>query len=894
MEWIARMRRRLRALFRKEDVERDLDAEMRFHLEMEAEDLAHRRALDAAEARRRAAVAFGGVERYKEDVRDARGTRVVEDALADARFAARTLLRNPGFAIAAIATLALGIGATTAIFSVVNGILLRTLPYPDAERIVQLVHIGKEGNRMPAMSDPNVVDLAEQSRSFEGIATLGYRFTAPVTGAREPVRASVVPVSRDFLSVMRVQPVRGRAFVADEQREGGSPAVLVSHGFWRRQLDGAADAIGRTLTFNDRVHTIVGVMPPEFDYPAGADLWVPRELSGTVPSRTAHNARPLARLADGVTMEQASAEVSAIARRLRAQYGDDTWMVDADVASLREGLVGGVRPALLVLLGASAVLLLIACANVTNLLLARASTRQRELAVRRALGAGRRRIAQQFLVEALVLALAGGALGVLLAVWGVRALVALEPGNLPRLAEIRADWIVLAFAFALSVGTAVALGLLAALRGASDDLRPALAEGGRTLAGGTHHRVRSALVVGQMAMTVVLLVGAGLLGRSFLRLVAVDPGYRTEGAVVLDLVMPWPESEAEARRLVARYDALAERLRSIPGVTAVGGVNDLPLAGGNYANGMFLIMTGLDERIEAAEFERLAKDASRTGFAAFRVAGPDYFRAMDIPLVRGRLFDARDDMDAPHVAVISRSLAETRWPAEDPVGKVIQYGNMDGDLTPFTIVGIVGDVREANLASDPEPTFYASYRQRPSSAGRFSFVMQGPGDPAAVTASARAAVRALLPDSPPRFRTLGEIVARSLADRRFSLVLLGAFGAAALLLAVTGVYSVISYLVTQREREIGIRIALGARTSSVLALVVRHGAALAAVGIVVGLLAALGLTRLLRGLLFGVSATDPVAFAAVAGTLALVAVAASWLPARRAARVEPMRILRGE
>ena len=670
--------------------------------------------------------------------------------------------------------------------------------------------------------------------------------------------------------------------------------MLVSHGFWQRRLDGAADAIGRTLTFNDRAHTVVGIMPPDFDHPAGAELWVPRELSGTTPSRTAHNARPLARLAPGVTMEQARAEVSAIAKRLRIEYGEDTWMLDADLAGLREGIVGSVRPALLVLLGASAVLLLIACANVTNLLLARASTRQRELAVRRALGAGRGRLAGQFLVEALVLALAGGAVGVLLAVWGVRALVALEPGNLPRVADIRVDWVVLAFALALSVGTAVALGLLAALRGASDDLRSTLAAGGRTLAGGAHHRVRSALVVGQMAMTLVLLVGAGLLGRSFLRLVSIEPGYRTGGAVVLDLVSPWPEDEAGGRRLVAQYDALAERLRAIPGVTAVGGVNDLPLAGGNYANGMFLTMSSLDERLDMADYERLSKDAARTGFAAFRIAGPDYFRAMDIPLVRGRVFEPRDDFDAPHVAVISESLAKEEWPGEDPIGKVIQFGNMDGVLTPFTIVGVVGDVREASLASDPAPTFYGSYRQRPASAARFSFVIQGGGDAASVTASARSAVRTLLPDVPPRFRTLEEIVARSVADRRFSLLLLGAFGAAALLLAVTGVYSVISFLVTQREREIGIRIALGARASSVLALVVRHGLVLAASGILLGVVAALALTRLLRGLLFGVSATDPAAFAGVAAGLALVAALASWLPARRAARVEPMRILRGE
>jgi predicted permease len=439
------------------------------------------------------------------------------------------------------------------------------------------------------------------------------------------------------------------------------------------------------------------------------------------------------------------------------------------------------------------------------------------------------------------------------------------------------------------------MGLLTAFRAGRGDLRAALAESQRTQAGaGATLRLRGALVVAQVAATIVLLVGAGLLGRSFMKLLDVNPGFRTQSSLVLDVSLPSGDhGSAWATQTAGFYDDLIDRLRAIPGVRDVGGVTVLPLAGESGGNGTFLIMGSADEQFDMEKFSRLARDPSRTGNAEFRVASAGYFRAMNIPLVKGRLFDERDTRESPHVAVISEALAKKRWPNEDPIGKVIQFGNMDGDLHPFTIIGVVGDVREESLATDPEPTFYADYRQRPWVANNFNIVMQGSVENATVIAAARRAVSDLRPDVPPRFRTMETVVSTSVADRRFTLLLIGVFGASALLLATLGVYGVISYLVTQRRQEIGVRIALGAQSTDVMKLVLRQGALLAGIGIVVGGAAALALTRLIRGMLFDVSTTDPLAFAAVILCMLAVALLASFIPARRAAGIAPMSILRG-
>lgn len=815
--------------------------------------------------------------------------------MRDIRFAFRTLSRAPFFTVIALLTLALGIGATTAIFTVVDGVLLRPLPYPEPQRIVRLSEVSAKGGKMN-FSDPDFEDIEAQTRSFTSLARVSDFGVVSTVAGNEAVRARLAAASKDFFRTMEVHPLRGRFFAPDEQREGGTPAVVVSYGFWRGALGGAPIEQGTTLTFDGKVFTVVGVAPPELDYPAGTELWMPAELVGRRPSRTAHNWPVLARLAPGVTLAQASADADNIARRLKQQYGDATDMVGAAMVPLREQMVGKLEPALLILLGASAVLLLIACANVVNLMMARMAAREGEYALRLALGASRARLVQQFVAESLVLATGGGMLGVVLAAVGVRALLAMQSGNIPRAADVHVSWSVLAFALGVSVAAALAMGLLTALRAGRGDLRAALAESQRTQAGaGATLRLRGALVVAQVAATIVLLVGAGLLGRSFIKLLAVDPGFRTESSLVLDVSLPSGSNHDSvwATRTVGFYDALMDRLRAIPGVREVGGVTLLPLSGENGGNGTFLIMTSADEQVDMESLSRLFRDPSRTGNAEFRVASAGYFRAMNIPLVKGRLFDERDTRESPHVAVISEALAKKRWPNEEPIGKVIQFGNMDGDLHPFTIVGVVGDVREESLATEPEPMFYADYRQRPWAAYNFDVVMQGNVENAAVIAAARRAVNDLRPDVPPRFRTIETVVSTSVADRRFTLLLIAVFGASALLLATLGVYGVISYLVTQRRQEIGVRIALGAQSSDVMKLVLHQGALLAGIGIVVGGAAALALTRLIRGMLFGVSTTDPLAFVAVILCMLAVALLASFIPARRAAGIAPMSILRG-
>jgi predicted permease len=816
-----------------------------------------------------------------------------ESWVQDLRFTVRHFKRSPGFVAITIATLGLGIGAATSIFSVVNGVLLRSLPYPNADRIVQLWELTASGAHQQ-FADPNFEDLRAQSRSFAGLAEIGSGEQVPMVIAGEAVRGRLAVVSRDFFTVMGVTPLRGRLFAPEEQRPGVAPAAVISEGLWRRQFGASRSAIGSQVMIGTHSVTIVGVLPAVLDVPAGTEIWLPRESTESVmTSRTAHNWEVVGRLAAGVSMEQARSDAGGIAKRLKAQYGDYTTMTDVGIVPLREQLVGETRQPLYILLGASVMLLLIACANVVNLLVARMAARQGEIAVRRALGAASGRLVQQCFVESLMLALGSAAVGVLLAQLGVALLLRLEPTNLPRVRDVRVDLVVLGFTIGVAMLAALVLGLLSAWWGARSDLREALSQSQRTQSGaGSSAGVRRTLVVAQIAMTLVLLVGASLLARSLAKVLSVDPGFRATHAVVLDVWVVDEGPQAVSRR-VQFYDALLERTRAIPGVTGVGAVNVMPLSSGNRTNGTFLIMNSLNEQIAPKDFERLAQDRTRTGNAEYRVASDDYFRTLGIPVLRGRAFEARDARESQPVAVISASLAKARWPNETPIGKIIQFGNMDGDLRPFIIIGVVGDVREANLAAPPQPTFYSLYRQRPVAARRLNVVMTTTGDPAPVIASARRIVRELRPDVPPRFRTMDMIVAESLADRRFMLLLAGVFGGAALALAALGVYSVISYLVTLRSRELSIRVAVGARAVDIVRLVLGQGTTLAMAGVVVGTLGAVAATRVIAGMLYGVTPTDPITFGLVAVTVALVALLASYLPARRAARVDAMEVLRG-
>ncbi|MBX6365311.1 MAG: ABC transporter permease [Gemmatimonadetes bacterium] len=821
---------------------------------------------------------------------------MLEDLARELRFGVRSLRRAPGFTVVAVLTLGLGMGAATAVFSVVDGVLLRPLSYPQPDRIVRLFQVGEDGQRMGQVSEPNFVDWQARTHSFAAMAEVVSGGKATVLSGGEPHQATVAMVSREFFDVLGVHPVLGRAFRPEEQQPGGVPAAVVSDAYWRGRLGARRDLGAEALTFEGRTYRVVGVMPPGFDYPGHTEVWTARELEPPSTSRTAHNFQVVARLAPGVPLERARAELSAVSRQMKREYGDDTSMSDADVVPLLQQMTERVRRALYVLFGAAGVLLLIACANVSNLQLARAAGRARELALRLALGAGRRRLVRQLLAESLVLSLAAGALGSLLALGGVRLLLAVNPGNLPRIENVGVSWAALGFALVVSLGAAAALGLATSLRaGARGDLRGALAQGQRTLAGGRGgQRVRDALVVAQVALTLVLLAGAGLLARSFLRLLAVDPGYRTTNALILDIVRDAPAGDpAAAARQVRFQDELLARLRAIPGVDGVGLVNTFPLAGLGGGDGTFIEMSRPDEIASLEEWERLQKIPGRTGYAEFRVASEGYFQAMGIPLRRGRLFEPGDGPDAPHVAVISESLARAQWPNQDPIGKFIQFGNMDGDIRGLRIVGIVGDVREGSSETPPAPMLYVNSRQRPGRAAWFSVVVHGRED-AATAAAARAIVRELDPRLPVSVRTIESAFDASLAGRRFSLVLVGVFATTALILAAMGIYGVVAYLVAQRTRELGIRTALGADAGDLVRLVLGRGATLGLAGTLVGLVAALALTRLMASLLFDVKATDPVAFAGVVALVGAAVLAASWVPARRATRVPPMAALRVE
>ena len=887
MERFVERWRRLRTIVGRGDVEAGLSEEIRFHIDQQT-DKNIRRGLDPAEARRQAFVQFGGVERVKEQTRDEFRPAFLEDFIRDLRYGARVLWRAKAFAFVSILTLGLGIGAATAVFSAINGVLLSPLPYPEPDRIVRLLQIDETGRRMGNASEPNFEDWKQRTRSFAGMALMASG-AVPVAFRSETIMITGASVSREFFDVLRQKPVLGRPFVDGERQVGGVRAVIVSDSLWRSRL-GAAPLADLTLRISNEVHQVVGVMPPGFDYPAASEFWTPREITARQLSRTAHNFQVVARLAPGESLPVAQAEISALSRQLKTQHGDGTWMSDATAVPLRDQLTATAQPTLLVLFGAAMLLLIIACLNVSNLQLARAATRRREIAVRLAVGAGRARITRQLLAEAMVLSGAAALLGIAIALVGVQALVTLQPGNLPRLQSIQVDWRVMLFAIGVAVTTAVVLGLVTSLRAARQQIRDTLSEGTRTMAGGkTGERVRQGLVIVQVALTVVLLIGAGLLARSFAKVLAVDPGYRTGRAVVLDLSWPFSQDPADPLRRKAAQHELMTQLGAIPGVESTGLINAFPLGSGG-ANGQFIEMTRVDEIQSFDDSARLGDELkTRVGFAGYRIVSEGYFSTMGIPVIRGRLFDERDGPDAPHVAVISQSLADTKWPDQDPIGRFVQFGNMDGDVRGFRIVGVVGDVREISPETLPGPLFYGYYRQR--MATRFSVVLRTTMA-GSIAPSARQVARQIDPDLPIQIRTIEDAFERALAGRRFSLTLIIVFSAVALLLATLGIYGLISYLVAERTREIGIRLALGAESTDVLRLVVGNGTALAAVGLGAGLAAALGLTRLLRGMLFGVTPTDPTAFIVVALVTLMSVVAASYLPARRAMRVSPVTAMR--
>lgn len=813
--------------------------------------------------------------------------------IGDLRYAIRHLGRVPGFTLTAILTLGLGIGATTTLFSVVHNVLLQALPYPDSDRIVRVFEVGTESRRASQMADFNFLDFSERSRSFEAMAQF-QTLPAAVSGGDEPTRVTVGQVSKDFFKVMGTQPHRGRTFHPEEQQEGAGYVAVLSYGFWQRYLGGETDLSKKTLTYGDNVVSLIGVMPPEFDFPAGADFWIPRELEPPTTSRTSLNKRVIARLADGVPLERARQDVSAIAGQLKQEHGEDIWMVDAAVSPLHEETVGDTRAPILILFGASSLLLLIACANVFNLLLARVASRERELAVRTAMGVGRFRLFQQFLIEALLLSLGGGALGFLLARWGVGLLRGFEVSNLPRLAEVQVGGTVLLFVLGASTLVAVGLALLALWRAAKAGVRAALVISQRTQTSGGSARTRGALVIAQVALTLILLIGTGLLVRSFQLLLQTEPGYRTDGLLILNCQLPWPTSDEQAEVQGNFHERLISRLRAFPGIANVAGINFIPLKT-QGPSGSYLMLNRPDEVMNFDDFRALYNTPGRSEYGQFRRVLPGYFKMMQIPLIQGRLLDERDHEEASHAAVVSETLAKTTWPGENPLGKLVQFGNMDGDLRPFTVVGVVGDIREESLESEPEAILYANSLQRTRAlSGAYNILIEPEADASALINPVRKLVHEVDPQAAPSIQPLAQIFDESLAKRRFQFLLLSSFGVTALLLALVGIYGLVSFRVAQRKQEIGVRIALGARTDQVVWQVVKQGLILAAGGVVLGLAGAFGATRLMESLLYGVTTTDPITFLSVPLILIGIAVLASFLPAFRASRVDPVTALRSE
>ena len=825
----------------------------------------------------------------------------METILQDLRHALRILRRNTGFSTIAVITLALAIGATTAIFSVVYGVLLKPLPYNDPNRIMAIFEVNSHGT-WSRLADPNFDDFRDQSQSFQAVAKYS-AYALSVSGASQPTRTMVCHVTPQFLTVFHVQPIIGRDFAPSDNAKGAAPVALVSYSYWKDYLGSSLDFSRLHLKIDNTIYSVIGVLPLGFHFPQDAALWVPADRDGENPSRTSHNYDGVARLRDGVTVEKAQAEITAIAHRIYASSGEynDYHNKDAAVVPLQDSMTGTARPALLILLGAVGFLLLVACANVANLLLAQASVRERELAVRTALGAGRGRLIRQFLTESCVLSILSGGLGVLAAYFGVSGLLALAPESLPRLDSVAINIPVMVFAFLLSTAVAVGLGIFTALRATSGNPREGLGEGGRAQSGSQRtQRIGRSIVAAQISVTLVLVIGAGLLGRSLMKVLEVDPGFHVDKIVAMDVALPWVDvtsSKPKAEQGIF-YSNLIDRLKQIPGVRQVGGTSALPLDGG-LPGGMFLRMTPAElpknprnEEELSREFDVLFQQKERQGNADFGVVTPAYFQVLGLPLLRGRLFNDRDTADSSHVAVISDSLARAEWPGQDPIGHTIEFGNMDGDLRLLTIVGIVGDVRDYGLDAPPQPTVYVDFFQRPRAWMTIAILTDA--DTRQITTSARRILAELNPEIPPRFRTFEQIYSASLGSRRFNLILIAFFGIVALVLATAGVFGVMAYSVSRRTREIGVRVALGARSGDVLTMILGQGMRTIMIGIVIGVAAALALTRTMQSLLFGVSATDPLTFAAVIALLVAAALLACYVPARRAAKVDPMVALRYE
>jgi putative ABC transport system permease protein len=890
---------RLRGLCNRQRNDRELDEEIESHLQLHIEDNL-RLGMAPKEARREAMIRLGGIESTKEAYREQRGLPVLETLWQDIRYGARMLRKNPGFTTVAVLTLALGIGANTAIFSVVNGVLLRPLPYREPGQLVQL-GTDRSGKADTFIGSATFVEVKAQSQSLARIAAYsGGDMT--LTGAGLAERIVSGAVTADFFPLLGVHPAMGRNFTQEEDTPNGPRAAILGHSLWQSRFGGDPDILGRTITLNQQSYTVVGILPARFQYPERFQLWIPLALGETGAGGGTFGKygegmwllKAIARLKPGVTLAQAQTESRTIAQRIQPERPTSTRGGEGEggeggggggvltLTDLHEQVVGDVKGPLLVLLGAVAFVLLIACANVANLLLARAAGRQREMAVRAALGAGRLRVARQLLTESVLLSLAGGGLGLLVAFLGVQALRQWNDASLAAMHGIGIDGWVLAFTFGVSVITGLAFGLVPAVRAWRTDVNTALKEESRGDTGGHRNKLRQLLVVSEVALALVLLVGAGLLIKSFSRLLDVNPGFRAEGVLTFQVTLTAEKSSPQKVNFIKQ---IVERLKALPGVQAAAVTDSLPLT-------QFSRITVVDvEGRPPIDFRRAKPGEVRP------VSRPtvtlDYFNAMGIPLRNGRVFTSQDARPGAGVVIVNNTFEKHHFPGQSAVGKRIRFAGSRAESPWLTVAGVVSDVRQGGLAKEVRPEVYSPVIEDAGEA--LSFVIRVAGEPNRLIPAVRAVAAEVEPNQPlHNMMTMEQRLANTTTSRRLNTALLGCFAAVALLLAAVGIYGVMSYAVTQRRREIGVRMALGAQKSDVLGLIIHGGLRLTLLGVAIGLAGAFGLTRYLSSQLYSVKATDPLTFLGVAVALTGVALLACWLPARRATKVDPMVALRYE
>jgi putative ABC transport system permease protein len=879
-----------RAVFQKDQVEREMDQEVRFHLEMEIQQNI-RRGMSPSEARLVALRSFGGVEQVKEQCRDERGGRLLEALLQDVRYGARVLTKNPAFTLVALITLALGIGANTAIFSVIYGVLMRPLPYQDGSRLVvlhQLATRAAADNQNLGFSVKEIADYREQSQTLDGVAE-HHTMSFILLGREQPERVQTAVVSANFFDLLGVKPILGRTFLPDDDQKGADAVLVLSYKYWLESHGGDRSIVGKVFTMNDRPHTVVGVLPPIPQYPVESDVYMPtvacptRSSDRAIGNRNFRMMSVFGRLKPEASVEQARADLSLIASNLKKEYPDaypESRGYDATAVLLKEELTQNGKPTFLILLATAGLVLLIACANVANLTLARLMRREREMAIRAALGAGKGRLVRQLLTESTLLALAGGALGLLLAAGGLQLLVTFAGRFTTRASEIHIDGSVLLFTLLVSVATGLAFGLMPAFS-SEQNLTAALKEGGgRTTSSTRRQRARSVLIVAQVAISFMLLIGAGLMLRSLIKLQQVNPGFNPESVLLMRISPNWSKhtTNDQYRVLLSR---LLDKAQAQPGALSVAIASTFPL------NPLGITFGPFNRRFQIEGQPLAAGDPGPE--ADIRIVSPDYFQTIRLPLIKGRVFTEQDKDKAPLAAVINQSMARHRWGDDAPIGKRVTF---DRGETWLTIVGIVGDVKQYGLGREATDELYTPLDQNP---GGGNLLVRTASDPMSMAALMRETIHEVDPETAvDNVQTLERVRSESLASPRLTAVLLGLFAALALVITAAGIAGVMALSVSQRTHELGVRMALGATSARVMAMVMRQGMTLVVAGLAVGVVGAFALTQLMSALLFSIGPTDPLTFLAVALVLIAVAAVSCFLPARRVTAIDPMIALRSE